>query len=79
MTWQLDTWHDADLTWIIDKGHCARIFGDDRWNLSAILSEDAVVSVVFGEVSEDAVVSIMRSLCPPSSGLALFGARPLLI
>jgi hypothetical protein len=44
----------------------------------AILSKDAVVSVVFGEVPEDAVVSVVRSLCPPSSGLALYGARPLI-
>jgi hypothetical protein len=34
MTFQLDTWHDADLTWIIGNGHGARIRGDDRWNLS---------------------------------------------
>jgi hypothetical protein len=34
MTWQLDTWHDAGLMWIIDNGHGARIRGDDRWNLS---------------------------------------------
>jgi hypothetical protein len=26
-----------------------------------------VVSVVFGEVPEDAVVSVVRSLCPPPS------------
>jgi hypothetical protein len=44
-----------------------------------MLSEDAVVSVVFREVPEDAVMSVVRYLCPPSSGLALIGARPLLI
>jgi hypothetical protein len=36
-----------------------------------------VVSVVFGEVPEDAVVAVVRSVCLPSSGLAHFGARPL--
>jgi hypothetical protein len=35
--------------------------------VQAIFSEDAVVSVVFGEVPEDAVVSVVRSLSPPSS------------
>lgn len=36
MTCQLDTWHDADLTWIIGNGHGARIRGGDRWNLSGV-------------------------------------------
>jgi hypothetical protein len=45
-----------------------------------------MVSTIFGEVPEDVVVSmvfdltvvsVVRSFCPPSSGLALFGARPL--
>jgi hypothetical protein len=31
-----------------------------------------------GGLRSRAVVSVVRSLCPPSSGLALFGARPLL-
>jgi hypothetical protein len=34
MTCQLDTWHDADLTWLTGKGHGAKIRGDDRWYLS---------------------------------------------
>jgi hypothetical protein len=37
MTCQLDTWHDADLTWIIGNGHGAMISGGDRWNLSLAL------------------------------------------
>jgi hypothetical protein len=32
-----------------------------------------------GGLRPHAVVSVVRFLCPPSSGLALFGARPLLI
>ena len=39
MTCQLDTWHDADLTWIIGNGHGARIRGGDRLNLSQRLRE----------------------------------------
>jgi hypothetical protein len=34
MTCQLDTWHDANLTWMPDNGHGARIRGDDRRYLS---------------------------------------------
>jgi hypothetical protein len=34
MTCQLDTWHDADLTWMTGNGHGARIRGDGRWYLS---------------------------------------------
>jgi hypothetical protein len=37
MTCQLDTWHDADVTWMTGNGHSARIRGDDRWCLSVFL------------------------------------------
>jgi hypothetical protein len=46
MTWQLETRHDAGLTWIIDNGHGARIRGDDRWNLSPAGSEREVACKV---------------------------------
>jgi hypothetical protein len=36
LTSQLDTWHDADLTWMTGDGHGARIRGDDRWYLSVV-------------------------------------------
>jgi hypothetical protein len=107
MTCQLDTWHDADLTWKTGNGHGARICGDNRWNLSGnghgarIRGDDRCnLSIVYplrrrggidglrrfprghrgvGGLRSHAVVSVVRFLCPPSSGLALFGARPLLI
>jgi hypothetical protein len=46
MTCQLDTWHDADLTWMTGNGHGARIRGDDRWYLSAINSVNPKFEVV---------------------------------
>jgi hypothetical protein len=41
-------------------------------------AENAVVSMVFKDVPEDIVVSMVRSLRPPSSDVALFGATLLL-
>jgi hypothetical protein len=54
MTWQLDTWNDAGLRWIIDNGHGARIRGDDRWDLSRGV----------GGLQSHAVVSVVRSPLP---------------
>jgi hypothetical protein len=34
MPCQLDTWHDANLTWMTGNGHGTRIRGEDTWYLS---------------------------------------------
>jgi hypothetical protein len=46
MTCQLDTWHGADLTWIIGNGHGARIRGGDRWNLSRTADESWSLNLI---------------------------------
>jgi hypothetical protein len=43
MTCQLDTWHDADLTWMTGSGHGARIRGDDRWYLSRAVEKENLI------------------------------------